>query len=430
MEHTVTRHELVGGAELLVVNMKQAVSFGLTINLRSGYRYGSQELFEMAHILEHVVFEGNKLYPNAEQFKLAVEKRGAYVNANTSEEDNNYIYVGGIDDVERLIPIAFAQVYAPMLSQESINQEAGVIRRELAQYKENDNRRLGVYLTASLFPSLRPDIDARAKSLDGINHQNMKEFHEKLYVAANTKIILSGAFSDDRLATIIDHLNHELEGVAVGKKQAVAEIPTGDYSGLIKAYAPYKQSQALFALRFTELGEDGQSLAPLRCLVTMLTGGHAGVLHQAARKAGLTYGIGVSSGGDTRYTAVTTASEATVDKIEPLIKLAAEYLVGMKDGEFSDDQLSHAQGYIKGGIQRSYQTPANYANWYASKFIDDQKLESPDEWIAKIEAVTREDVIEVAKRYITAENMTLILIGKGLEEREDDIRNMLKETLA
>jgi predicted Zn-dependent peptidase len=88
-----------------------------------------------------------------------------------------------------------------------------------------------------------------------------------------------------------------------------------------------------------------------------------------------------------------------------------------------ESELRKVKEYVKGRTVLSLEDSASVAQWYASQELLTDELLTPDEVLARIEAVTVEDVLRVAQRVFTADWLNLAYIGP--RQDEDHLRTQL-----
>ncbi len=425
MQHEVQEIELKNGARLLAIQIPNTTTYYWSSIFRAGYSQVESRLYELPHLAEHLVFEGTKTYPDAQAFKVAVERDGTYFNASTGYENVSYIYSGERDSLERIIPINLSQIYEPLYRAEQIEQEKRVIEQEMSRKREDDGWRLGYLGLRQVLGDRNPDIDERIANIPAITRRELQEYQRRCYGVANTVFTLAGDYSTAELKRLVAALEQQLEGRPVGERQELPAARFNDFGGSVVAHEPFRKQQSLFQLKFVRAGYDEQHIVALKVIGVMLTGGLSARLQRKAREAGLTYSISAHAHASHDYTVLAIRSQTSVDKLEPLVRLAAEELAAIGAGEYSDEELARAIGFYAGGLPRGYQTPASYAGWYADRFIAGRPLESPAERVAKIRVTTRADVAASYKEYVQLSQRALTLIGAGLPKRTDEFASLL-----
>jgi hypothetical protein len=83
MQHEVFEHDL-GGAKGLVVHVPSSRVMTLNIRFNSGYQFGDFKIYEMPHVLEHIVGGCTTNFPELLSLKVEIQKNGAWRNAFTN----------------------------------------------------------------------------------------------------------------------------------------------------------------------------------------------------------------------------------------------------------------------------------------------------------------------------------------------------------
>lgn len=430
MDHKVTEHELTGGARLLAVQIPNTITFYWGSFFRAGWRFITNEPYELPHIAEHMAFTGTKSYPDDIAFKVEIERDGTYYNASTSSNQVSYYFVGSREEIKRIIPLNMSQIYEPLYRKEHVKQEQQVITREMSRYKENDNWRANYNAWHLINPRTNPDIDKRISEIATITVEDMRTYHKKFYGTANTAFVLAGDYSDAELTEIIALVNEQLKDRPKGELHKFEPEEFGDFGGKIMTLAPYRDNQSVFLLQFVRPGLDEVAEPALAILSTMCTGGMSARLHYRARQAGLTYGIGSGSNTSPDQTLFAVSSQTSLEQLKPLVELAVKELADLGGGGFTDEELARAIGFRVGATRRGRQTAPQYAGWYADRFMVNMPQESPEDWVAKLQAVDRQAVLDAYKKYIRLDTSLLTLVGKDLDKKVDDYEAVLDKYLA
>jgi zinc protease len=430
MHHEVTYHDLKGGARLMAVRMPNTITYYWASFFKAGFRFMSTEKYEIPHLAEHMAFAGTKSYPDDLKFKIEIERDGTGYNATTGGDLVSYYFVGSRDQVKRIIPLNMSQIYEPLFEQKKIEQEQQVITREMSQKSEEDNWRLSYTSTNLIFPEANPDITQRIQNIATLSKKDLEEYHRTFYGTANTGFVLAGDYSDKELEEIIALVNGYLDKSRPGTIQQFKSMKLGDFGGKIHVLEPHRPSQAAFTLRFIRPGRDEKNYPALKLISLMLTGSLSSRLQRKAREGGLTYGIGTSAPIDDEATMFSVSSQTGVKEIQDLVTLSAQEIAAIGKGEYSDEELAHAKGFTVGSIRRSYQLPSQFAGWYIEQFVYGLERESPEDWIGKIEAVTRQDIQRAYAAYFRRDQSLLSMVGKDLKDRVGEYDQILDKHFA
>jgi len=74
-------------------------------------------------------------------------------------------------------------------------------------------------------------------------------------------------------------------------------------------------------------------------------------------------------------------------------------------------ELADAKTHIRGRIQLSLEDSSSVANWYAKQALFAEKIVTPDEKLAKVDAITSEQIQDVAKKVFYWNKVRIAIIG-------------------
>ena len=143
MRHTVEEVRLKNGARGLLVNVPDATVMSFQFQFRAGSRYTrSPEIYETAHIMEHMAFGANARFKNEHAFEAEFTKNGAYHNASTSDMGMSYIADCADFEWERILDLQLLSIGEPKFNSTEFEAEKGNVRNELTGYLNNNARLL------------------------------------------------------------------------------------------------------------------------------------------------------------------------------------------------------------------------------------------------------------------------------------------------
>jgi len=88
------------------------------------------------------------------------------------------------------------------------------------------------------------------------------------------------------------------------------------------------------------------------------------------------------------------------------------------------EELTRARDFVIGQMQLHLEGTSEYMKFLAGQLIARRRIEIPEEIIAKISAVTAEEIRTVAREILTGKNLNLSLIGP--KESQEGIREIVK----
>ncbi|EKE07377.1 MAG: peptidase M16 protein, partial [uncultured bacterium] len=132
---------------------------------------------------------------------------------------------------------------------------------------------------------------------------------------------------------------------------------------------------------------------------------------QIRERRGLAYMIrsGSDNFRDTGYVYVRAGLEAkNINKAIEVIKKEIERIC---EKGVSKKELADAKTHIRGAFTLSLEDSSAQANYYASEALFSKNMEDPEERLQKIEKITNEDIIKVAREVFKWNQMRVAIIG-------------------
>ena len=152
------------------------------VAMRVNVGYMEDEIPGQAHLLEHMLFVGNKNSSDTNYFSKYIESNNGYTNAYTSDDHTCYYYEIAnnklIESLEKIVDF----FTVPTLNNESIDKEKEAVNAEHSKNKYNDSR-----LNYEIFKKAMNQESPYAKFSTGCNKTlNIENIGEKIREFYNT----------------------------------------------------------------------------------------------------------------------------------------------------------------------------------------------------------------------------------------------------
>ncbi|MGO4817598.1 M16 family metallopeptidase [Flavobacterium sp. W22_SRS_FP1] len=164
------------------------------------YHVGSKdenpEKTGFAHFFEHLLFEGTAHIKRGEWFKI-VTSNGGTNNANTSDDRTYYYEVFPSNNLELALWMESERLMHPVINQIGVDTQNGVIKEEKSS--RYDNRPYGKVINVvkeNMFKNhpYRWSTIGSMEHLDTANLEDFKVFHKKFYIPNNAVLVVAGDF--------------------------------------------------------------------------------------------------------------------------------------------------------------------------------------------------------------------------------------------
>lgn len=225
------RYRLPNGLRVVLDpdHRRARVAVGLTVGV--GFRHERPGQEGLAHLVEHLFFEGSGRVP-AGGFRAPVHQVGGLVNGTTHPDHTEFHQVAPPSALERLLFTDADRLRASVVTADTLADQLAVVIDEIRQ-ATGDHRYGGLP-----WPRLpRVVFDDFADAHDGYGDprqllrtsvSDCQDFLAEHYTAANTVLTLSGAFDPDQALIMVDRHFGDLPGRSPAPSPTVPGLHRGE----------------------------------------------------------------------------------------------------------------------------------------------------------------------------------------------------------
>lgn len=393
----------------------------------TGSRYEKPKVEGIAHFFEHMVFKGTENYPNAQVLAAAIDAIGADFNAFTSKEYTGYYVKAAAEHVGIALDVVSDMLLRPLIKQEDIDRERGVIIEEINMYQDHPMRRIGDLFDRMFFrgSGLSHDVLGSKTTVGSINRPDFISFLRQWYGLGNVTLVVAGSEelinSPATLSLIKKAFGKETEHIRPRDKVKIDKlISKGSPISPHKLHIEEKSTeQAHLVLGWPGIERKNESRHALALLNVVLGGNMSSRLFTEVReKRGLCYYV--RSDNDYYHDAGVFGASAGVDpkRIDEAIKVIIDEFQAAAGGSkpITDAELANAKEYLIGSIKLGFEDSRSVAQYFGLKHLLTNEVESPNETMEKLRAINLDQVRAVAEKIILADETRLAVIGPYSDE--------------
>ncbi len=176
---------LENGTQVLLIEDSRFENTLVSASFKTG-SIDNDSVFGLAHLVEHMVFLGNKQYPGTDAFSKYVQSHGGTYNAYTADQVTNYFFninADFLDDaLDRFVPMLFEPTFQSQTSDEvkAVNSEH--MMRVSSGFAQQD------YLMRKTFFGDAPRggfWTGNTESLNEVTSDQLIQFHQQHYHPEN-----------------------------------------------------------------------------------------------------------------------------------------------------------------------------------------------------------------------------------------------------
>ena len=383
---------LDNGLVVATDTMPQVETATIGLWTRVGARFENMANNGAAHFLEHMVFKGTKTR-SALQIAEDVENVGGYINAYTGREMTAYYTRVMKQDIGIGLDIVQDVILNPTFAIDEMERERGVIIQEIGMYNDMPDYMASHHAQMAAYPdhALGWSILGPIENIQTMGIDTLKNFMATYYVPNNLLLCAAGNVDHDWLVTEANRYFGKLHPANV--PQALKAVYKG---GEVKINKDVEQVNVVVAFESPHY-LDADYHASL-ILAGILGDGMSSRLFQEIReKRGLVYGVGVGVDPyrDSGLWCVQAGTGA--EQLNELMPVLWHELNNAA-GTFTAPEIARAKAQTRAQIAMSLESSYRRCDRLAHNLVYFGKPRSNADVMAKIDAVTAEDLNRVAKQ--------------------------------
>lgn len=398
---------LENGARIVTEDVPGVRSVALGIWIGTGSRNESPEEAGISHLIEHMLFKGTARR-TAKEIAEAIESVGGQINAFTSKEYTCF-YVRLVDEhLPIAIEILTDMFFSSLFKDEDIEREKKVVQEEIRMYEDSPDEIIHDLFAQTVWPShpLGRPVIGTMDSIAGISREAVLDYYRRYYCPGNLVLALAGSLTHEAAVSALRPL---FERAAAGSPDKPARNP--------EARAEVKSvdrplEQVHFCMGVPGPSQHDDRIYVLQVINTVLGGGSSSRLFQKIREErGLVYTIYsyFTAFNDTGL--FTIYAGANGDNFKDVLELVWREIELLVDRGITPEELSRTKEQIKGSLLLASESVTHRMHRLGKSELIYNRLITPEEVLAKVTAVTREDVLALARELLTPERFSITMMG-------------------
>jgi predicted Zn-dependent peptidase len=423
---------LSNGVRVVSETLPQAQSFALGVWIDAGSRDEEPQQHGMVHFIEHLVFRGTQKR-TSRKIANELESVGGYLNAFTTK-DHTCFYTRALTQHFDLSLDMLADICLhPLFREQDIRKERSIIIEEIKSLQDEAEELITDHVDELLFaqhPYAHP-ISGTAESLAQISKADIHAFHQTHFTTDRIIIAAAGNIRHETLCRQVEQLfadapkkNHPQSHRPQSSKKRVSQsksavqelsapraftLPLRHKASVREVEIPTQQMHLCMGTLLPKPSD--AEYYTLSALNIVLGDGMSSRLNQVIReKHGLCYNIysGTSEIGQSLIMSIYAGFEPSQrKKVETLIAKEVQQLL---DKPISKQELRRAKEQLKSSLIIGLESLSGRMNLLAKSELYVGMFEEIDEKLTKIEAITTDNILEIAHQYLSPDAWHTALI--------------------
>ncbi len=400
---------LPNGIRILTSSFRHTNAVSIIFLFGAGSRYETPELAGASHLFEHMLFKGTPERPTPRAISEVVEGVGGTLNAFTDREVTGYWCRLAQPNYRDGIDLLSDMTLNSIFREEDIAKEKQVVYEEIRASFDSPAARASMLLDDLLWPDqpMGRDIAGSVKSVESISREEMCKYLETQYVGSNTVIAIAGNIEHQ---DVVDQITNSLGSLHDGDILPMFPHEKKDLPKRV-ALEHRPTEQAHLAIGLAGFANDDPDRHALSIMSVILGETMSSRLFEEVREQrGLAYDIHSGAHFYSDCGAFVVESGIDPHRVDEAIPVILKELGKMRDG-VTEEEWTQALQLTKGRMMLRMEESRAVSSFLGIQELIRGEVQSVDEVIANISAVTKEDIKRAANRVVKPENLVLAVVG-------------------
>jgi len=413
----IERSVLRNGLRIVTTHLPTARSVAVGLFVGVGSRHEDAPHAGQSHFLEHLVFKGTAGYPEPGALSEAVEGCGGAVNASTDRELTVYSAKVPAAAAQRGLDVVAELVLRPLLRHRDLSAEKPVIVDEIRMYEDSPGDHVFTLFDETLFGDhpLGREIAGTPRSVRRATRDGLVGHWGRWYQPRHLVLAAAGAIAHDDVRRIAQGWFEQPTPWLDEARQSVPQLPVAAPSparaGTVRV-AHRRLAQGNLCLGMPGVARDDPDRWALDLLGAVLGDGMSSRLFLELReRRSLAYDV--STFAATYSDCGTFGVHAGFDpeQASAVIIAIREQLERVIQDPISATELERARAYTRGRLELRMEETSAVAAWLGTGESLLPRILTVEEVVERLEAVTPEDMLRVARRCARPDQVRLAVLG-------------------
>ena len=414
-EEAPKRVVLKNGIVLLLQERHSIATVIFNIKIKAGSIYEPDELAGLANLTAELLTEGTK-NRTAKQISEEIDFVGGSISAGANADYAEASLSILKKDINLGLELLSDVLINPALDEKELERLRSQTLAGILNQKDDPGAIASKAFSKILYlkhPYWRP-VDGLEETLPKIKKDDIVNFYKKYYRPNNTIMAVVGDITQDEAVVLIEkHFGKwEKAKVSLPKIPSPPKLTNKNVELIDKDL-----TQATIHLGHIGISRKNPDFYTLIVMNYILGGGgfSSRLVEDIRDNQGLAYSV--SSGFDARLyegpfkVTMQTKNENANKAVNAILK----HIEDIRANPVKDDELNDAKSYIVGSFPLRLDTNSKMAGLLSLIEFYDLGLNYFSEYPKKINAVTKEEVLKAAKKYLDPKNYLLVVVAKQKE---------------
>jgi predicted Zn-dependent peptidase len=421
------RRVLPNGLRVLTVPAPGLHSAMIALYVRAGSRHERPETNGVSHFLEHLFFRGSHDWPDTVAMNAAVESAGGNLNGITARDHGCYYTPIHADELPTGLAILGDMLRRPLLREMDVERE--IILEEILDEVDGDGKDIDADNLSKRLAfgshALGFKIAGTPQIIRRLDEKQVRAHHARFYCGTNLVLCVAGPVREAEVVELAEEHLGALPRGRVSRDEAPPPWPEGPSL----EHVQHEDAQSELCLNFPCPPEHHPDYPTHLVIRRILDDGLSSRLpFEVVERRGLAYSLhaGIDAFADAGMFAVdgACAPKKLPRVVDEILRVLSELTVR----PVAEEELIRVQRRHRMTLAFSLDSAAELAGWYGSGEV----LHAPEgfeERCRRVERVTAEDVLRVARATFTRKNLVAVFVGPSTVRARRELERVARTAL-
>ncbi len=408
MKENINISRLPGGMAVITDVMASVRSVTLGFFFKKGSRHEPNELNGISHFIEHTVFKGTEKR-SALDIAIEQDRLGGNLDAFTTHEETGFAIKVIDDQAANAFELIADMLTGPRFEEKELKSEQRVIIEELKMVEDSPEEYLSDLFSEKFFYAhpLGMSIAGTPRTVRSFDSEITGKYHRQLFNPSNLVIAAAGNLEHQQIVDLAERffvaqpLPQQDDGITAPKMSAPI---------IVKNNKNLEQAHIIIATPYVGAADEKRYAADL--LANIIGGGTSSRLWQKVREQrGLAYSVGAGAVMFQDCGFFSIYAGTSPKKVEEVLDIAIKELCSVVRDGVTRQELTLVKDQAAASILLGLEDSASRAATLAhSEMIHGRQI-PVEETLARLDAVTMEEIRELAREFFQTEKTAFAALG-------------------
>ena len=404
------------GLRTIIRPMRGFKSTVVSIYVRVGSRDEQPNEYGLSHFCEHMLFKGTETR-TSEQIAASLSNLGVDYNAFTTTGATCYHTRGLNGHLDTCCDVLSDMYFNAKFTEADFHREAEVICQEIAMYEDQPFAVLGELVAQTFFHGTPygHSIAGTQESVKSFKPADIYNYIKKHYTAPRTIVSFAGDITPAQAEEMIKkYFLPRFGGTAAPALMPLADRKLVPPSQVAKREKEFEQQSV--AILFPTINNNHPDKYVLEFVNGIFSSDMSSRLFTSVRdKLGLVYrirgGVTLTPLGGYYYISFSCTPKNT----EKVLRAIADEVHKLKNEGVTPEEITKVKNIINADCLFLLENVEGISQTTTRLLSEFNRIETVSEYLAKINAVTKNDIMRAIKTYLYFSRASVAVVGKGIK---------------